>query len=90
MKKLKNITVAGNTVTAVFNISHNNMKTTLDQDLLLTRTGDGWVARMDMQEFPAQKTITASAWKLAEWFERLATEIKATEFDTLNLNDLDC
>ena len=89
MKHLKTVVVGGNTTTVTFSIKHNNNSTTLDQDLILKKSADGWTAYMEMVDFPPQKTITESAHKLAEWFERMACEIRAHEYDSLNLNDFD-
>lgn len=89
MKHLKSVIVGGNTTTVTFNIRHNNSDTTLDQDLILKKSADGWMAYMEMVDFPHQKTITESAHKLAEWFERMAQAIKTHEYDALDLNHCD-
>ena len=78
----------GKTVTAIFDVGHNNGTTTLKQELILTQVHDGWVASMDMSDIPPSKTITASAWQLAEWMERMAEAIKANTFDQININSL--
>lgn len=89
MKKLKSIVVGVNTVTATFTMIHDNSITSLEQDLILKKTPAGWMAKMEMEDFQPQESITKSAHKLAEWFERMANEIKAHEYDTLDLNNCD-
>jgi hypothetical protein len=71
-----------------FVIGHDNGRTTLEQELILTNDGSGWMAQMVMNDFPREKTITASAWKLADWMERMAIAIKDNTFDQINLNGL--
>ena len=44
---------------------------------------------MKMENMPEQKTITAAAWKLAEWFERFSFVIKEKQFDTININSVE-
>ena len=75
-------------IKAIFLIAHDDGTVTLDQDLILTKTPKGWTAEMLMENFPPQKTVTASAWKLAEWMEKMAVAIKASEYDSINLNGL--
>lgn len=43
---------------------------------------------MPMDDFPAQTTVTAAAWKLADWMERMAAAIREATFDEINLNNL--
>ena len=73
-------------VEARYAVVFDNSETTLEQELVLTHDGDGWVASMNMDDFPAQRTVTASAWKLAEWMEKMAKAIKDNTFDGINLN----
>ena len=89
MRKLKSISNENGVLVARFNISHNNGTTTVDQDLILKRTSCGWLADIRMENFPELKTVTATAWKMGEWLERLGSEIKKHEFDTINLNSID-
>lgn len=86
--KLISISKETDVLTARFNVAHNNGQTTVDQDLVLRRYGDGWSAEMSMEGFPEQKTATEAAHKLAEWFDRLAATIKRSEFDIIDLNNL--
>jgi hypothetical protein len=89
VKRLRSLSIENGILMVKFNIAHNNGETTVDQDLILRKTGYGWTADMKMEEFPELKTITAAAWKLAEWLERLGAEIKRHEFDVINLNSID-
>jgi len=75
-------------VKAVFVVMHDNATTTLDQELHLTRTYEGWKAEIKMDDMPHSKTVTAAAWKTAEWLERLAKAIKSGTYDQINLNGL--
>lgn len=75
-------------VKAAFIVQHNNGKTTLEQDLHLSRTYHGWKAEIKMDGMPHSKTCTAAAWKTAEWLERLAKAIKSSAYDQINLNGL--
>ncbi len=88
MKKLVSIENKGGILTAVFNISHCNETTTVEQDLILQKTIYGWTARMEMDGFPELKTVTCAAWKLGDWLERLGSEIKEHTYDSINLNDV--
>lgn len=84
----KGLYSANGKVEVRFVIGHNNGTTTVEQELLLINDGSGWMAQMIMDDFPRQKTITAAAWKLADWMERLAIAIKDNTFDQINLNNL--
>jgi hypothetical protein len=75
-------------VKAIFTVGHDNSTHTVTQDIVLTLSDSGWSAEMPMLDFPKQKTITAAAWKLADWMEKMAIAIKANEFDSINLNNL--
>ena len=78
-----------NSVTVTFIVGHNNGKTTLTQDLVLTKSIDGWTPSMDvMIGVEPSKTITAAAWKFAECMERMAEAIKDNTFDEININNL--
>lgn len=79
-----------NKVKAVFLIIHDDGSVTVDHDLILTKTYKGWVAEMPLTNFPPQETVTASAWKLADWFEKMAAALKDNAFDSINLNSFDC
>lgn len=86
--KLKSVVNEEGKLTVIFNIAHNDLTTTVDQDLILKRTSTGWVADMRMEEFPEQKTSTEAALKLGEWLERLGAEIKKHTFDEINLEGI--
>lgn len=75
-------------IKATFLIVHDDANRTIDHDLILTKTSKGWIAEMQMTDFPAQETITESAWKLAEWMEKMAIAIKSSTYDSVNLNGL--
>lgn len=75
-------------VSAVYMVQHNNGETTLEQELHLSRTYHGWIAEIKMDDMPHQETVTAAAWKTAEWLERLAKAIKSGTYDQINLNGL--
>lgn len=75
-------------VEAVFTVGHDNSTHTVTQDLILTNSGSGWSAQMPMLDFREQKTITAAAYKLADWMEKMAVAIRENTFDSINLNNL--
>ena len=89
MKQLKSVVTDEKGVTVTFSIAHNDNVTTVEQELVLRKTVEGWTARMEMVNFPNQSTITQSAHKLAEWFERMAQEIKSHEYDSLEFDGCD-
>lgn len=75
-------------IEARFIIGHCNGATTVEQELVLESGGFGWLAQMSMNDFPRQKSVTAAAWKLADWMERMAAAIREHEFDQININSL--
>lgn len=75
-------------VKAVYIIKHDNGTTTLEQELHLHRSYHGWKAEIKMDDMTHSKTVTAAAWKTADWLERLAKAIKSGTYDQINLNGL--
>ena len=75
-------------VEVIYVVGHSDKNSTVDQDLILTNDGSGWVAQMPMLEFPEQSTATKAAHKLADWMERLSKAIKVTDFESINMNKL--
>lgn len=80
--------VGAGVIEVVYLVGSNNGKSTLTQPLTLHWDNNGWTASMPMHDFPPQKTVTAAAWKLADWMERMAKAIKSRELDQINLNSL--
>lgn len=70
-----------------FKVIANDEKTTLDQDLVLTRNHEGWFAAMEMKGFPPQETPAQAAEKLADWFQRMAIAMRSGRYDAIDLND---
>lgn len=75
-------------VEVIFKVSSNDTRITLEQELILTKSQDGWTAKMPMDKFPPQETATDSALKLADWMEKMAAAIKDHDFDLIDLNKL--
>lgn len=76
-------------LTVRLNVSHSNMETTLDQDLILVKTGKGWVATIGLDKFPEQKTMTEAIKKLSDWLIRLGEAMGEWKSDKIDLNDVE-
>jgi len=75
---------------ATFNIQDCNRKTTLEQDLVLTKNHEGWTASMVMDGFPPQESTELAVLKLADWFTRMGNAITQDKekFGVINLNEI--
>ncbi|MCK5611278.1 hypothetical protein KAR91_55930 [Candidatus Pacearchaeota archaeon] len=86
--KLKSLNSEEGAVDVVYDVSSNNEKTTVTQELLLTKKNGAWRACMPMDDFPDCKTISEAVEKLSNWMERLSSAIKDQKFDTVDLDKL--
>lgn len=82
--ELKTFSKNENDYTFTYTVEHNNGKTSVEQALII-RSIDGlfepaWVAEIELDGFPPQKTPADAAQKMADWFERLAAAIRAGEY----------
>lgn len=71
---------------AVFYVGHEDGNVLVSM-LEAKRTRGVWTVSMQPPHVTGN-TITATAWELAEWMERMAQAIKDNTFDEFNLNGL--
>lgn len=87
-KDLKGVVPANMGAEVVYNVSHNDLKVTVEQDLILRRDPEGWAAEMPMDGFPKQVSAKDAALKLAEWMEKMAEAIRSGEYENIDLRNL--
>ena len=91
MIKLIEVKNSKDTLIAVFNVSHDNGKTTVDQNLILTKKCGKWTAELNFDEFPKDfEDVEGAIMKMGDWLTRLGSEIKENtfNFNDINLNDI--
>lgn len=67
----------------IYLIEHNNGETVLDQAMVIDRVtnNSGWVANIDLGEFPEQGSPRDAALKLADWLKRLSAAIEHGNYE---------
>ena len=91
--KLTNMQTLEDGTKLTFEVSHNNGKTTLRQDLVLTRGADRmWTATMEFKDFPRCDTAKRAVDTLEDWMHRLADAMElaadGSEFEFVRLEDI--
>lgn len=70
-------------------LSHDNGKTTLQQDVVFTKKPEGWVAELHLKKFPEQQTMNEAADRLGDWLIRLGETLKENNPENIELNNID-
>lgn len=85
--QLKTLHCDGSVKILEYCVAHNNGSSTVDQKLTIEMLNGKWVARIAMDEFPAQDTAKAAAHKLGDWLVRLGQSINEEneQFESIEL-----